>query len=261
MTITFTIEDICDINPPKKSKKGGAMPAGDIKNLLNKSYDPEISSLDGYEIDPKLSGQRVQVYKKRGTEEVVVVHRGSKGIHDWGNDLKYVLGDDLKDTKRYKHADKIQKKAEEKYGAQNVTTLGHSLGSKLASDVGIDSKETITFNKPALYEKDAVKPNETTFRTDKDPVSILLPRKSISEIFTIPSESFNPLTEHSPDAIDRLPPETLIGKGHVRKLSKKHLKDIIKKLPKKQGEQKYKVAGRKKSELVDYCCSVCAIHD
>jgi len=63
MTITFTIEDLCDINPPKK--KGGAMPAGDIKGLLNKSYDPEISSYDGYEIDPKLSGQRVQVYRRK----------------------------------------------------------------------------------------------------------------------------------------------------------------------------------------------------
>jgi len=259
MTITFTIEDLCDINPPKKS--GGKLPAGDIKDLLNKSYDPEISSLNGYEIDPKLSGQRVQVYKKAGTNEAIVVHRGTKGIHDWGNDLKYVLGSDLKDTKRYKYAEKIQKQAEEKYGAENVTTLGHSLGSKLASEVGKDSKEVITYNKPVLpSEKYNANPKETTIRTSLDPVSIVLPFKT-SDIFTIPSTSFNPLTEHSPDALDRIPAETLIGKGHVRKLSKKHLKDIIKKLPKKKGEPKYKVAGRKKSDLVDYCCEACAIHD
>jgi hypothetical protein len=258
MTITFTIEDLCDINPPKKV--GGKMPARDIQNLLNKSYDPEISSYDGYEIDPELSGERVQVYKKKGTNEAVVVHRGTKGIHDWGNDLKLVLGSDLKDTARYKHADKIQKQAEAKYGAENVTTLGHSLGSKLASDVGRDSKEVITYNKPSLYENYNANPKETTIRTQYDPVSILLPNKT-SDIFTIPSTSFNPLKEHSPDAIGRIDGDTLIGKGHVRKLSKKHLKDIIKKLPKKKGESKYKVAGKKKSELVDYCCSACAIHD
>ena len=49
---------------------------------------------------------------------------------------------------RYKHAKEIQDKKEKKYGKENVTTIGHSLGAKLASDLGGKSKEIIIYNKP-----------------------------------------------------------------------------------------------------------------
>jgi hypothetical protein len=252
MTITFTIEDLCDVKPT-----GGKMSAKDVKNLLNKSYDDKPSSLEGYEIDKELSGKRAQVYKKKGTDEAVVVHRGSQGIHDWGNNLKYVLGMDVSKSKRYKHAKDVQKKAEAKYGADKTTTLGHSLGAKLASDYGKNSKEVITLNKPVLLtEKTKANPKETTVRTTGDLVSAFLPTKS-KDILTIPSKTFNPLAEHSPDVLERLPDDVMIGKGHVSKLSKKHLKDIIKKLPGKKG---FKMTGKSKKELVDYTCDACGIH-
>ena len=42
----------------------------------------------------------------------------------------------MSETKRFQHAKDIQKKAEGKYGKDHTTTLGHSLGAKIASDVG-----------------------------------------------------------------------------------------------------------------------------
>ena len=237
--------------------KGGVISTGDLKGLLSKSYSKNPSSYRDYELDPELSGQRVQVYKKRGTNEAFVVHRGSQGIQDWGNDLKSFLGYDISKSNRFKHADDIQKKAEQKYGKENVSTLGHSLGSKIASEVGKDSKEVINLNK-YVPPKDVVKPirsNEYNIRTAADPASLLLPIETKnSKIFTIPSRSLNPLKEHSVDTLDRLPEDTMIGRGHIKKMSVKDLKDLIKRF--KDG---YRLTGKKKGELVDYCCSKCGV--
>ena len=44
---------------------------------------------------------------------------------------------------------KIQKQAEQKYGANNITTMGHSLGGRIAEKVGKKSAQIITYNKAA----------------------------------------------------------------------------------------------------------------
>jgi hypothetical protein len=47
-----------------------------------------------------------------------------------------------------------------------------------------------------------------------------------------------------------------VGRGHLKLMSAKHLKALIKKIPNK-GD--YRLAGKKKNELVDYCCQRCGI--
>jgi hypothetical protein len=239
--------------------KGGKIPAGDLKVLLQQSYDSKKpKSYKDYEIDPELSGQRVQVYKKKGTNEVFVVHRGSQGIHDWGNDALALAGYDISKSKRFKHAEDIQKKAEKKYGAENISTLGHSLGSKIASNVGQNSKEIINLNK-FIPPKDALikaTDKEYNIHTSRDPASLLLPLERGKNNFTIPSTTFNPVAEHSTDTLDRIPADTMIGKGTLQRYTVKQLKDYIKRLPKTT--DKFKLTGKKKCELLDYCCSRCA---
>jgi hypothetical protein len=247
------------------SAKGGKLSVKDTQALLKKSYDSKLGDINDYELDPSLSDKEVQVYKKKGTNEAVVVHRGTQGIKDWGTDLQLALGMDIKQGRRYKHSEDIQKKAEAKYGSQNVSTLGHSLGSKLASDVGENSKEIINLNKAVvpsdLLNPNAVKKNEYNIRTSLDPVSAfskitgLFKPSSEKNTLTIPSQTINPLTEHSTGVLDRIDADTQIGRGHVKKMSKKHLKDVIKKLPKKG----FKVTGKKKDELIDHVCSCCGI--
>lgn len=199
----------------KKGKTGGKITAPDLKGLLEQSYDSKNPrDYKNYEIDKSLSGERVQVYKRKDSNEVFVVHRGSQGLHDWANDVKAVSGYSISDSERFKHAEKIQKEAEKKYGKDNVSTLGHSLGSKIASDVGKDSKDIITLNK-FVPPQDAIrnlvvgKPdNETNIRTTLDPVSALISGK----IFTIPSTTRNPVTEHSTDVLERVDPNIEFGR-------------------------------------------------
>jgi len=243
-------------------KTGGALSAKDLKALLNKSYETKLKDYGDWKVDKSLSGQRVQVYNNPHTGETVVAHRGTKGIHDVGNDLKYLLGSDLKNTERYKHSKKIQKLAEEKYGSKNVTTIGHSLGAKL-SEVGKDSKEIINLNKATGFQdlNKKTPENEFNVRTKLDPVSALLPLKKDDKVLTIPSKTFNPLAEHTVDVLGRVDPDVMIGKGQVKKMKVKDLKDVIKKLPKVKGEPKFKVGKKSKAELVDYCCRRCYIKD
>jgi len=193
--------------------EGGKLPVSDIQRLLRQSYNKPTDYKD-YILDKELSGQRVQVYKKLNSPQAVVVHRGTKGIQDIGNDIKFLLGYDISNTKRAKYSQDIQTKAEQKYGAENVSTLGHSIGSKLASLVGSKSKEIINLNK-AVSPADAftkVKPNEYNIRTSKDIVSMLLPVRN--NALTIQSPYFsNILQEHKTDVLDRLDPDIMIGKG------------------------------------------------
>jgi len=200
-------------------KKGGKISAPDLKGLLWQSYesDPPKDYKD-YEVDKSLSGERVQVYVKKGTNEVFVVHRGSQGITDWGNDLRALSGYDINHSDRFKHAEKIQKEAEKKYGSQNVSTLGHSLSGKIASDVGRNSKEIITLNK-FIPPMDLINPfrkkipdNEYDIRTSLDPASALLPFESGKNKYTIPSISYDPVKEHSVSALDALPEDTMFGR-------------------------------------------------
>jgi len=206
-----------------------------------------------YEVDKEMSGQRVQVYKNKNTGEVVVAHRGTQGIHDLGNDLKYALGFDLKNTERFKHAQDIQRKAEAKYGAEKITTIGHSIGSKIARDVGQNSKEVIELN-PAYNIPDITKPKSDktyTIRTQFDPVSFLVPLfKKMDRTTTIESKTVNPIAEHTVDILNRADPETVIGSG-LKKKSIKELKAIAKRLPK---QQRIKLTKLKKGDLLGHLC-------
>jgi hypothetical protein len=220
---------------------GGKLSIRDLRGLLKQSYNPKKDDYDGWTLDKSLSGQRAKVFQNKETGEAAVVHRGTKGIQDWGNDLKYALGFSIKDSARVKHAKNIQKQAEEKYGKENVSTLGHSLGSKIGREVGKDSKEIISLN-GAYAPQDLFKPisnKEFNIRTSLDPVSALLPLKQHKNTFTIPSVSMNPLTEHSVDTLARVDQDKEIGKGRCGGMMK-WLGSLLDKTPKLTEAQKVK---------------------
>ena len=51
-------------------------------------------------------------------------------------------------------------------------------------------------------------------------------------------------------------PAPKIGRGQLKKLSKKDLKDVIKRFPK---HKRIKLTGKSKKDLVDHCCASCAL--
>jgi len=122
-------------------------------------------------------------------------------------------------TDRYKQGQKLQTATENKYGSQNVSTLGHSQGNVLARELGQNSKEIIGLN-PAYKGEKPLK-NEYNIRSSGDVVSIGLHGTNRGHDTLIPAESLNPLTEHNIDVLDRLDQNQMIGAGRKRKYTKK----------------------------------------
>lgn len=203
--------------------KAGKRTTKEIKKFLKASYQKNPKkNIEGFELDKSLSKDTGKVYHNPDTGETVVVHRGTQGITDWGNNVAYALGNYEK-TDRYRKGKNIQEKAEKKYGAENISTLGHSQGSILARKLGKDTKEIINVNPAYLLEKPAE--NEYTIRSSGDAVSALYapvaktrqifsPKTSKERDVTIPAEKgSNILDEHSYNILDRLG-DKQIGAGN-----------------------------------------------
>ncbi len=124
----------------------------------------------GYEVDHELSSRRAQVYYNPTTGDSVVVHRGTADLNDWMTDARYTLFGS-KDLDRFDHSKKVQKSAEEKYGKERVTTMGHSLGGALAEDSASKESKVITYNKAAVDPNKKIKENQTDIRSHNDIVS------------------------------------------------------------------------------------------
>jgi len=211
-------------------KYGKGLYASVLRNFLSNSYKKDqAKSLDGYTRDDSLSGQRAQVYHNNNTNQTIVTHRGTQGLQDWITDAKLLFFPSLyMQSTRYKHAQEIQNQAEQKYGKENIITTGHSLGAKLASDLGGNSKEIITYNKPIIPKEvfNQTKKNETSIRTKLDPVSILgAPNSNIKQIST---KTVNPIEAHNIKQLDKIQNE-FIGAGENGKDFEKILSnfDII----------------------------------
>jgi len=202
---------------------GGAVSAKNLQAFIEQSYKEEPSDVIGdFVIDPDLSTYTTKVYTNPETRQTIVAHRGTKGGWDWGNNLAYAMG--LYDyTDRYKQGAETQKKAETKYGKENISTIGHSQGAVLSRKLGQDTKEIINVNPAWMGETPS--PNEYNIRSSFDPVSALFmpysaiqsyvnPKFSQSHNITIPSKSyFDPRTEHKAKILERVDPNLMIGAG------------------------------------------------
>ena len=196
-------------------KYGQGLYTSVLQDFLKNGYKTkdQAKSLDGYTRDDSLSGTREQVYHNNDNNKTIVVHRGTQGLEDWVTDAKLLFFPKLyMQSVRYKHAKDIQDQTEKKYGKENITTIGHSLGAKLASDLGGKSKEIITYNKPIVPGEvfNQLKKNETSIRTKLDPVSIL--GSTNSKIKQISTKTINPITAHNLDQLSSTKNE-YVGKG------------------------------------------------
>jgi hypothetical protein len=193
---------------------------GVLKSILQNGYagKKQKSNVEGFTRDESLSGQRAQVYVNPQTGKAIVNHRGTQGFQDVITDAKLLFNPKAyRKSKRYKHAQKIQKEAEAKYGAENLTTTGHSLGARLASDLGKNTSHVVTYNKPVIpsdYGKSA-NPNETHIRTKYDPVSILAPLLDKTKTQTVKSNSL--LGSHSTEQLSNLKNEPIVGGWRIRR--------------------------------------------
>lgn len=189
---------------------GGEISSHDAADLLKHSYYKTHTDEGDYLIDPELSNQYAQTYTKDG--RAYVVHRGTKGATDWLTNARMLFGD--KNDYRFRAGRDIQQKAENKYGSKNITTLGHSLGSQIAKEVGKNSHEIIAYNRPTLpldIINNDLPSNLHDIRTSFDPVSALRGIEK-GNVHTIQSKSWNPFYEHRTDRI-KDEPDTIYGSG------------------------------------------------
>jgi hypothetical protein len=214
-----------NIHPNHKPKiYGGAISASNLRMFIDASYEPfekKKEDINGYILDKDLTQPTATVYYNPNTNHCIVVHRGTEGTaKDWSNNLMYAFGS-YNMTERFKQGRDVQEKAMNKYGKDNVSTVGHSQGAVLARKLGKDTKEVINVN-PA-YTNERPLYNEYDVRSSGDVVSasksIFTPMYNIlypsvkGNVLTIPSaKPYNALIEHKPSILDRLPPNQMIGR-------------------------------------------------
>jgi hypothetical protein len=194
--------------------QGGKLKVSTLKNLLNASYEPK-DKVNNYVLDKNLSSKTSKVYYDPSTNKAVVAHMGTSGLTDWFNNFIYGLGGKklYKFTSRYKQAKKVQEEATKKYGNDNISTIGHSQGGLQAELLGSPTHEIITLNKATRPFSNIKHLNQYDIKTQKDIVSSLNPLQGYStNDLVIPSESKNPLKEHSIETLERLDPNLEVGK-------------------------------------------------
>jgi len=223
--------------------RGRAISVPQAKKLLESSYKKEPDANVGdWVLDESISKPTARVYYNPVIQQAAVVHRGTEGTaKDWSFNLAYLTGTN-KLSSRYKDAERVQKRAEEKY--PNVLTLGHSQGS-VYTKIARDQDRVINVNPASMGEVT----KGTTIRSASDPVSALagltgLFKKNPKNITT--SAKLNPLSAHSLDILDELG-DKMLGEG-LRKMYRpkrkgKGVMDFLKNPKKAINDARYAVIG------------------
>ena len=191
---------------PKYKITGNGLKANTFQKLLEASYSGE-KEVEGFIIDPSVSSKTSKVFV-HPSGHVVVAHMGTSGVLDWGNNAVYgAVGDvGYKLTPRYNEAYSVQQKAEKKYGAKNITTIGHSQGGLQAQLLGGKSKEIITLNKATRPQEylfgSSKKRNQYDVRASGDMVSLFRSPFQRKKDETIDIKG-NPLKQHATDILGK----------------------------------------------------------
>jgi hypothetical protein len=203
-----------------KKKRGGSISAKDLKGLHASSYkEVPDKEVNGWVLDESISKPTARVYFNASKNQAIVVHRGTEAtVKDWANNLAYLTGTN-KLTGRYKDAERVQKRAEEKY--PDLLTTGHSQGG-IYTKIAKDQSKVINVNPASMGETTS----GTTIRAKNDPVSALagftgLFKKNDKNITTQSKGSL--LDAHSIDILDELGDKELGGSltKYLKMLSKK----------------------------------------
>ena len=145
-----------------------------IKNSYAKN---KAKSMKGYNLDEGLSNHNQQVYYNPNNKKLLYSVTGTHKTHwldynDVGTDIALGAGH-LKDTNRYKEAEKTLKQAKQKYGVNKAMIAGHSLGGSISGYIGNPDVDSIyTLDKGATVGQ-LVRKNEHAYRTKGDAISFI----------------------------------------------------------------------------------------
>jgi hypothetical protein len=185
---------------------GGKLPVSEIQKFVEASYKntDDAKSVGRYELDEDLSTKLNKVYRDPNTGHVVIANAGTSSLMDWKNNLNpfgSVLFGNYDKTDRYKDIENTQKRAIEKYGKHNVENVGHSQSGealRILAKRGLINESTAV--NPAILGKSHE--GVDVIKSDRDLVSMLTPMGDKDT--TIKAETWNPLTEHSAEILNRI---------------------------------------------------------
>ena len=197
--------ELAQLQEPKEEGTGlGGKLNLDEVNAFNKaSYAKKKNAekVNDYVLDRSLSSKENKVYYNPINGKVVIANAGTSGVLDWWNNKNILFGN-YETTDRYKDLENIQKEAINKYGLKNITNVGHSQSGealRILANKGL-THEAVALN-PAILGKSHE--GVDVIRSSRDPVSLLTPMGEND--LTIQGTTFNPITEHRRDILDRVP--------------------------------------------------------
>ena len=167
-----------------------------LKNFIQAGYKKkrDVKNVNGQILDEELSTRRNKVYVDPQTGKATHVIAGTDNLMDWTNNLLIPFGLHHL-TNRYKKSENIQKKANQKYGKENVNLITHSQSGNIAENLqkrDLVGGENTTLN-PAIIGKH--NKNIKVVKSEFDPISLLTKTDKDDEVLT--HKTFNPLKEHS----------------------------------------------------------------
>jgi hypothetical protein len=186
------------------SRKVGGVNSKELSKFVKNSYAKrkDAKPVGNYVLDKELSTGKSKVYYDPTTKKSVVAHSGTHGtFQDWKQNINILTGN-MKNTKRYKDAEKIQRKANAKYGKDSVETISHSKSGEIArilAKKGLTSK-SVSLNPAILGKKHK---GVQVVRSKADIVSALTPMGEND--VTISNKTYNPLIEHGTSVLSREP--------------------------------------------------------
>jgi len=124
----------------------------------------------GYIRDP-MSNDNQQIYFHQPSKSLLVNVTGTHNIKDVGTDVALVAGK-LQDTKRFKEAKQAIASAKQKYGVENATLTGHSLGGGILQQGAGGKNDKVIALDSAMTIGQKVNPKQTIYRSSGDIVSI-----------------------------------------------------------------------------------------
>ena len=150
-----------------------------LKTVVKSAYGDKKSKQkilnEGYVKDKKLSSANKKVFFNPNTNSLLFNVAGSRTAKDFlYNDPMLAIGK-LKQTGRYKQAEKTLRKAKELYNPIDTTVTGHSLGASIGAGIASKNDKFLGFNAGyTIGQKTrSNKGQHHQYRTEGDLVSVL----------------------------------------------------------------------------------------
>lgn len=165
--------------PPTPELVYGPLSDSDLARLSSAAYVRDFEQRNakaprGFRVDEQLSGGDHSVFYDPVSKRSVVAFRGTQvnDFNDISADLSILAGN--RGHKSFTEAHDVVRRANEKYGAKNVTLTGHSLGgTKALHAQPLFDNRTVVFNPGAspFGESVAKKDNVRIVRNRDDTIS------------------------------------------------------------------------------------------